>query len=374
MLLSLQSSHIRRLFARALIGALAMLGGRCLFAQAALLLEQPYGVFGTVNPTGHAAIFLEHVCADTPVHLRPCLPGETGIVISRYKGIASYDWLAIPLIPYLYAVEDPSAVPEHTDQETVNKLRVHYREAHLAMLGDHLPPGNFFSGGWTELVGTAYDRRTYAFRFATTPRQDSELIARLNDRANRSHFNIFYNNCADFDRFILNQYFPKQFGRTIFPDAGITTPKQLTYRLVKYAHRHPDAQLSILAIPQIPGYRRDSGAVRGVAEALFTNGYVIPVIVLNPYVAGGLLADYLVRGRYHVVPKNPDTIDATHMDALLEPVRPLPMQASADNRTQRLTPVPTALENAPVPARIPDPVPTGETVVPAHFLEPFTQP
>src|ERR1700744_2968192 len=30
-------------------------------AQAALLLEQPYGVFGALNPTGHAALYLEHV-------------------------------------------------------------------------------------------------------------------------------------------------------------------------------------------------------------------------------------------------------------------------------------------------------------------------
>ena len=64
----------------------------CLFGQAALLLEEPYGVFGTLNPTGHAAIYLERVCADTPVHLRLCNPGETGVVISRYKGMAGYDW------------------------------------------------------------------------------------------------------------------------------------------------------------------------------------------------------------------------------------------------------------------------------------------
>ena len=27
-------------------------------AQAALLMEEPYGFFGTVNPTGHTAIYL----------------------------------------------------------------------------------------------------------------------------------------------------------------------------------------------------------------------------------------------------------------------------------------------------------------------------
>ncbi len=32
-------------------------------AQAALLMEEPFGLFGTINPTGHNAIYLEDVCA-----------------------------------------------------------------------------------------------------------------------------------------------------------------------------------------------------------------------------------------------------------------------------------------------------------------------
>ena len=293
-----------------------------LHAQAALLLEQPYGVFGTLNPTGHAAIYLQRVCADSPVHLRECGPGETGIVISRYKGMAGYDWVAIPLIPYLYAVEDPAQVPDKVDEETVDRLREHYRESKLGAFAENLPPGNFINGGWTQLVGTAYDRRTYVFRFSTTLEQDRELIRRLNSRPNRSHFNILYNNCADFDRFLLKNYFPRSFGRTVFPDAGITTPKHITYALVKYAQRHPEVQLTILAIPQIPGYRRQSRNIHGVAESLFTNGYVIPIVVLNPYVAGGLLVDYLVRGRYHLVPKNPIVVGPENMEALTQPEPP----------------------------------------------------
>jgi hypothetical protein len=294
-----------------------------LCAQAALLLEQPYGVFGTLNPTGHAAIYLQRVCADSPVYLRECEPGETGVVISRYKGMGGYDWVAIPLIPYLYAVEDPARVPDQVNEESVNRLRARYREENLGAFGESLPPGNFVNGGWTQLIGTAYDRRTYAFRFSTTPEQDRELIRRLNDRPNRSHFNILYNNCADFDRFVLKNYFPNAFGRTVFPDAGISTPKHITYALVKYAQRHPDAQLSILAIPQVPGYRRQSRAIHGVAESLFVNGYVIPIVVLNPYVAGGLLVDYLVRGRYQLVPKNPVVVGPEHMEALIQP-EPIP--------------------------------------------------
>jgi hypothetical protein len=256
------------------------------------------------------------------VHLRLCNPGENGVVISRYKGLAGYDWIAIPLIPYLYSVEDPSQVPTQVDQETVNRLRDHYRESVMGQFGEDLRPGNFFNGGWTELVGTAYDRRTYAFRFATTEEQDLRLIALLNDRPNESHFNLLFNNCADFDRFILNNYFPHQFKRTIFPDAGITTPKRITYTLVKYAKRHPETELTVLEIPQVPGYRHDSRAIRGVTESLIMDGYVIPIVILNPYIAGGLLADYLVRGHYRVIPKNPTTVDPEHLEALTEPMVP----------------------------------------------------
>ena len=64
-----------------------------------------------MTPTGHAAIYLSDVCAESPTELRPCLPGENGVVLSRYHHIGGYDWLAIPLIPYLYAVDDVSQIP-----------------------------------------------------------------------------------------------------------------------------------------------------------------------------------------------------------------------------------------------------------------------
>jgi hypothetical protein len=79
-------------------------------AQAALLMEEPYGFFGSVNPTGHNAIYFERICAETPVKLRRCEAGELGAVIARYKGIDGYDWVAIPLVPYLYSVEGRTPV------------------------------------------------------------------------------------------------------------------------------------------------------------------------------------------------------------------------------------------------------------------------
>ena len=208
-------------------------------AQAALLMEEPYGFFGTLNPTGHNAIYFERICAETPVKLRRCQPGELGAVIARYQGIDGYDWVAIPLIPYLYSVEDASEVPDHVDRNMVMRLRNRYREAHLQSLGLNLPEGSFVRGGWTQLVGAAYERRIYAFRFETTPEQDDALIARLNAGPNRSHFNLLFNNCADFARVILNSYFPRTFRRSIFPDAGMTTPKQITYKLVQVCAQAP---------------------------------------------------------------------------------------------------------------------------------------
>ena len=91
-------------------------------------MEEPYGEFGAFNPTGHAAVYLNHVCAETPTQLRLCRSGELGVVISRYHKIDGYDWIAMPLIPYLYAVNDVDAVPMSVDKATVARLRMISRE------------------------------------------------------------------------------------------------------------------------------------------------------------------------------------------------------------------------------------------------------
>src|ERR1700729_3367057 len=84
-------------------------------ASATLLLEEPYGKLGFFTATGHAAVYLSGVCADTPLVLRKCAPGEMGAVISRYDGVGGYDWVAIPLIPYLYGVDHVDDIPLFAD-------------------------------------------------------------------------------------------------------------------------------------------------------------------------------------------------------------------------------------------------------------------
>jgi hypothetical protein len=304
-------------------------------AQAALLMEEPYGFFGTLNPTGHNAIYFERICAETPVKLRRCQPGELGAVIARYQGIDGYDWVAIPLLPYLYSVENASEVPSHVDREQVNRLRGRYRESHLESLGLNLRAGSVVRGGWTQLVGAAYERRIYALRFETTPEQDDAMIVRMNAGPNRTSFDLLFKNCADFARVILNSYFPSTFRRSVFPDAGMTTPKQITYKLVKYARKHPETDLAVFEIPQIPGYRRMSHSPKGIDESLLTTPYAIPIALLNPYLAGGLFVDYLVRGRYHPIPKHPEVLGPDNLSPLTAPAATQQNSVSAAVPTDR---------------------------------------
>jgi hypothetical protein len=285
-------------------------------AQAALLMEEPYGFFGTLNPTGHTAIYFARICAATPVKLRRCAEGETGVVIARYQGIAGYDWVAVPLLPYLYSVEELGDVPQRVNRETVLRLRKNYHEHHLGVLGANVFEGNLVRGGWTQLVGVAYERRIFAFRFDTTEEQDDDLIAMLNDSSNHTRFNLLYNNCADFARRLMNYYFPKTFKRTIFPDLGMTTPRQITFRLVHYARKHPGMGLKVFEIPQVPGYRRMSRPNQSIAASLITTGYAIPIAILNPYLAGGIFLDYLVRGRFPRIHEHPTKLGPEELSAL----------------------------------------------------------
>ncbi|MGO8933743.1 MAG: hypothetical protein ACLPLZ_02770 [Terracidiphilus sp.] len=298
-------------------------------AQSALLMEEPYGFFGTLNPTGHNAIYFERICAETPVKLRRCEPGELGAVIARYQGVQGYDWVAVPLIPYLYSVENAADVPAHVDHDTVVELRNRYREEHLQILAANLSPGNLVRGGWTQLLGAAYERRIYAFRFETTAEQDDAMIEKLNAGPNRTRFNLLFNNCADFARVVLNGYFPRTFRRSIFPDAGMTTPKQITYKLVRFGRKNPGAELTVFEIPQIPGYRRRSHSAKTVDESIVTTIYAIPIALANPYIAGGLFVDYLVRGRYHLIPRNPTILAPDNLSALTAPSATQENSASA---------------------------------------------
>ena len=235
-------------------------------ASATLLLEEPYGKLGFFTATGHAAVYLSGVCADNPLVLRRCSPGETGVVLSRYDGVAGYDWVAIPLIPYLYAVESPKDIPLFSDAKMTLFLRDRYRRKYLEDIAPDAKDGGAPGGNWYELIGSSYDRTIYGYEIATTPEQDNALIHKLNSSPNESHFHLVSRNCADFAKDILNFYYPKSLHRSVVADVGITTPKQMAKMLTKYTVRHTELQSSRLVISQVPGSMPRSTAVHGVVE------------------------------------------------------------------------------------------------------------
>ena len=281
-------------------------------ADATLFLGEPYGYDAAFAGTGHASVYLSRVCATTPVLLRLCEPGETGIVLSRYRGIGGYDWIAIPRIPYLYAVEKPEDVPLLADKKLVSFLRDRYRRNHLESLVPDLPGGGTPDGAWYELIGASYLRTIYAFEIETSPEQDATLILMLNDRSNLQHWNLVTANCADFARQIISFYYPHSVHRSIIGDLGVTTPKQLARTLSKYGRDHPELQTSTFVIPQAPGPIARSKRVKGVFEVMLTSKkYMLPIFLFHPYAAGAAVAVYVQH--WHFNPgKNALILDSKH--------------------------------------------------------------
>jgi hypothetical protein len=288
------------------LGAICVLvlASTCLAnASATLLLEEPYGKLGFFTATGHAAVYLSGVCAETPLVLRACAPGELGAVISRYDGVGGYDWAAIPLIPYLYAVEKPEDIPLFVDPTMVAFLRDQYRRKYLQEVAPDLATGGTPGGNWYELVGSAYDRASYAFELETSAAQDQAFIQAYNAAPNRSHFRTVSRNCADFAKDVINFYYPKALHRSVVADVGITTPKQMAKTLVKYSSHHPQLTFSRYVIPQVPGSAARSAAVHGVVESFFTSKkYIVPSAVVSPVFAGFVGAVYVGTEAKHFDP------------------------------------------------------------------------
>jgi hypothetical protein len=277
--------------------ALTVLSASMASASATLLLEEPYGKLGFFTATGHAAVYLSNVCAETPLKLRKCEPGELGAVISRYDGVNGYDWLAIPLIPYLYAVDNENEIPLYADAKLVNFLRDQYRRKYLEDVVPDAAHAATPGGNWYELVGTSYDRTVYAFEIETSAAQDTALIEKYNSSRNESHFRTVSRNCADFARDVINFYYPKATHRSVIADVGITTPKQIAKMLVKYSARHPRLEFSRYVIPQVPGLEARSAPVHGVVESfLKSKKYMVPSAVASPIFAGCVVAVYVGTG------------------------------------------------------------------------------
>lgn len=272
------------------------IGATAARADVTVFAEEPINLLGRITSSGHAAVYLDRVCADRLTHLRLCRAGERGVVISRYTGIGGNDWLAVDVLAYLYAVDTPDAIPERVTREELVAMRAQYRERHAA----ELPPGVVAGDAqWRMLVGSAYRRRTVAVRLHTTPEEEERVMVWLNSSANRSHFNLFWHNCADFAGAVVSVAMAQPVHRSYVADAGIMTPKQVVHRMEEMDRRDSSLAMEAYVIPQVPGETRRSGRIYGVTEAFVrSKPYLLPLAVIQPIGIGSVVAAWMCDRRH----------------------------------------------------------------------------
>ena len=134
----------------------------------------------------------------------------------------------------------------------------------------------------------------------------------------------------------------------------MTTPKQVAYQLTRYAKRHPELHLEIFEIAQVPGLRRLSRSNKSIDESLVTTAWAVPIVLLNPYLAGGLFVDYLVRGHRRPIPRHPTILHPETLSALTGP-RPQPENpSSAGTQAVGVVSMTGPLDATPADASLPE--------------------
>jgi Domain of unknown function (DUF4105) len=281
-------------------------------ASLAVFVGEPFGRFGTMMPLGHTAIYLSRVCTDGPLKLRMCTANEThGVVLARYASLGEYDWMATPVMDFLYATGRTEDIPSYATPEAVWQLRESYRERYLRSIVPDGLQGRFYGDGratgardlaeWWETAGMAYNRRVWSYEVNTTEDQDEHLVNVMNADPNRHRYHLKKTNCADFAADIVNIYFPGAARSDRVADFGLMTPKQVVRSLSDYAAQRSELGLRVWEISQVPGSLRRSRPVRGGAESgLKTKRYLFTLLVIQPEVPIGLMALYLLHGRWEI--------------------------------------------------------------------------
>ena len=293
-------SSIRRAFSATLLGA-ALLGASAAHASLTVLVGEPFGNFGTMMPTGHTSVYLDRVCADGPFKLRLCTPGEPqGVVVARYAYIGAYDWIASPVLQFFYAVDHADEVPAYVTESSVWELRQRYRRRFLAGLVPDGHERDAATGEWWETAGMAYNRRFWGYGIPTTLQQDEQFIAAMNADENLHRYALGGANCANFAAAVVNFYFPGAVPRgDRIADFGLTTPKHVARSVATWSKAHPEFELTILEVPQVPGTLRRSRPARGISEGVLkTKRYLATLLVLQPEIPLGLAFLYLDHGRW----------------------------------------------------------------------------
>ncbi len=272
-------------------------------ADVSLFLQEAVGASGEATSAGHMSIYFSNICAEGSIRLRPCAAGETGVVIATYPGLGAnkpYQWIAVPLTPFLYGVEDERDIPLYVNGEVRRLMRETYRRNYLRSLVLDSEEGVLPGGRWQQLIGNSFNRDIYGFTLKTTAAEDTALIEKLNSRPNESRFNTLYNNCADFAREVINTYFPHAAHRDALNDFTMTTPKAVARSVTRYATKRPERLFHITKYAQLAGPIRRSLDNRNYSEmALVSKKYLIPQIILKRELLVIFAASYFIVGRFN---------------------------------------------------------------------------
>ena len=282
-----------------------------------------------ISETGHSAVYFSRICADSPVKLRLCRPGENGSVMSNYINIGedqSYEWNVVPLNIYLYGVEDVRNRPIFGSPKIKHVLEERYRDLYLTPLCTRAPCKYSEKSEWREMVGATLIRSVYIFVIDTTEEQDRQLIAEFNDSQNKNHFNGVTRNCADFTRRVINTYFPKATHPDYLNDFGMTSPKAIARSFTRFGSKHPELNLRVLHFAQVPGAIKRSRDVRDGTEQLYrSKKFLIPLLVFADYGVPVVAGSYLLTGRFnpeHEFERRPALEASSARNSAIESISP----------------------------------------------------
>ncbi|MCU1322385.1 MAG: hypothetical protein JWM43_2034 [Acidobacteriaceae bacterium] len=170
-------------------------------ASAALmvLVGEPFGNFGTMMPVGHTAVYFDRICADGPLKMRMCEPGEPqGVVIARYHQLGKLDWVVSPVMQFLYATDRVEDIPKYVTADLAWEMRQEYRHRFIRSIVPDGTEKDDSTTEWWESAGVTFNRRVWGHEIATTREQDERFIAAMNERPNVHAYSVRRSNCANF--------------------------------------------------------------------------------------------------------------------------------------------------------------------------------
>lgn len=246
---------------------------------------------------------ISRVCAESPIKLRLCKPGEEGSVISNYITLGEdqpYEWNIAPLSIYLYGTENPKNRPLIGSPKLKYALEERYLEKYLSAYCTTPACRTSFKSEWREMVGATLSRSLYIFIIGTTLEQDRAFIAEFNAQPNVNHFNGVTRNCATFTRSIINSFFPHATSADYLNDFGMTSPKAIARSFTRYALHHPGTQFRVLHFAQLPGTIKRSSEVRDGTEQLYhSKKLLVPMIVFASHELPAVAATYVLTARFN---------------------------------------------------------------------------